>query len=387
MHNLHKFIMVVGVMALGRMAFHYFTHARRGHHEESQQFSGRGHRLGASNETQVDDVSNFAPVFSSLSVAIWGMVIAKAKTGMEAATKNDSATVGGLLKKTGFVIAMIVAASVFQLMAAMNTTTKAAAAPSHGKKLQAGRFDSHPASYYDQTSSHYMGGAHNALLMAAKMDVTETKTVETPKSLTNANSILVSVAKESMSTKKAPMVSSQKSMGGAHNVAMAVLTEQSRQFKSKFQQARSTSRYSTQLNEKNLRETGRFVAFIATLALCVASFVTVKTYHAHLEKQDTLNALLKNPNARVASQKKGREIVQKFKDQTEATAEITPTATSDLEHLIVAAKAKKVLRAAAVEEQSERLLNGYQPPQAASIAIPQQTVYTLEPQASPQPVQ
>lgn len=35
----------------------------------------------------------------------------------------------------------------------------------------------------------------------------------------------------------------------------------------------------------------------------MASFVTIKTYHTHLEKQDSLIALLNNPNARVAAGK------------------------------------------------------------------------------------
>lgn len=34
--------------------------------------------------------------------------------------------------------------------------------------------------------------------------------------------------------------------------------------------------------EENIASTGRFLAFIATLVLCAASFITVKTYHAHL---------------------------------------------------------------------------------------------------------
>jgi hypothetical protein len=43
-----------------------------------------------------------------------------------------------------------------------------------------------------------------------------------------------------------------------------------------------------------------FVGFMGTLAICMAFFVTLKTYHTHLEKKDQLVALLKNPNARVA---------------------------------------------------------------------------------------
>lgn len=117
-----------------------------------------------------------------------------------------------------------------------------------------------------------------------------------------------------MSGKKAettPTIASQKSMGGAHNVAMAVLTEKSNQFKRQQKAQKNTSFFSgvssahvsAEQYQKNLSSTLEFATFIATLALCIASFVTIKTYHTHLEKQDQLTALLKNPNARVAAGK------------------------------------------------------------------------------------
>ena len=80
-----------------------------------------------------------------------------------------------------------------------------AVTPSRNHKLSASRVEEHPESFYDESSSHYMGGAHNRLIESAK---TATKSVT-----------------KSSNTRNTRNVPSQKSMGGAHNVALAVLTE------------------------------------------------------------------------------------------------------------------------------------------------------------------
>jgi len=53
-------------------------------------------------------------------------------------------------------------------MGTMGAQEKIEAKPKSGHKLKASRETSHPASYYDEESSHYMGGAHNALLQYAQ---------------------------------------------------------------------------------------------------------------------------------------------------------------------------------------------------------------------------
>jgi hypothetical protein len=69
------------------------------------------------------------------------------------------------------------------------------------------------------------------------------KLPETPKPANHkptGHSALLDYAKDAMKREdnsiKTPLVSSQASMGGAHNVAMAVLAEQSRDFRNKQQQ-------------------------------------------------------------------------------------------------------------------------------------------------------
>lgn len=75
------------------------------------------------------------------------------------------------------------------------------------------------------------------------------------------------------------------------------------------------------MKAQNLREVTTFLAFVSAGALCVYYYVTFKTYHSALTKLDSLNALLSNPNARVASGEQGTEIMRKVKAvQTQAVA-------------------------------------------------------------------
>lgn len=46
-----------------------------------------------------------------LSVAVWGMVVAKANTGLSAVGEKDSSTIGGMLKKTFMMLVAVLFAS------------------------------------------------------------------------------------------------------------------------------------------------------------------------------------------------------------------------------------------------------------------------------------
>jgi len=72
------------------------------------------------------------------------------------------------------------------------------------------------------------------------------------------------------------------------------------------------STLSPQAKAKNLKETGALIAFMALGGLSIAYFVTFRGYHASLVKFDSLTALLKNPNARVAAGKKGKKLMKKL---------------------------------------------------------------------------
>lgn len=367
-----KFVMILGLGALSFMAFRYFVHTKRVH---SAEFGGQNHRLGASNTDFESEA--YKQTFSYISVAIWGLVVTKAKAGVEAAQNKDSTTVSGLVKKVGAICALIAAASVFQLMGTMNSE-KPEVSSAKAPKLQASN-EYHPPSYYDKKSSHYMGGAHNVLINYAKESMAGARPAQVQKNVGNhGHNEIVNFAKSWSDGTVSVSVPDQNALGGSHNVAMAVIAEQSRKFKN--QQKQRVSQSSTGMLqamfssfnnrnlterqfEKNLKSTCAFVCFMATLAMCVAFYVTLKTYHAHLQKRDQLLALLKNPNARVAAGKKGREVVKKLAEKSKALKSAAKPAkkvqADDLEALIESAKAKK----AADDARSELLLSGYKAPE------------------------
>jgi len=379
-------------------------------HHQRRGGDSRRHRLGASAESSNDETMK--QTFSWMSVAIWGLVASKAKTGQDAVASSDSATVGGLVKKIGTMSCLIAAACVMQYMSTMNEAPEAEHVTKSSKKLQS----SHTDSFNDPSSSHYQGGAHNILMQYAKDKMSgkikgnafdkKTKTNEP------AHESLMNYAKGRMSgdikqTKKTALKMTSESMGGSHNVAMAVLQEQSNEFRRK-QAARKNRVQSSRPSfsqifggaarqpsqkelHRNMKETGKFVAFVATLALCVAYYVTMKTYHAQLAKADQMQALLKNPNARVAAGSKGKEIAKKIRAKKEESIkeEAKPMkAAGKLDDLIAKPKAKKALKSAETEILAEKLLSGYEAPRMAEPA-PQAapvTTYQLAPVAAPQAV-
>ena len=111
-------------------------------------------------------------------------------------------------------------------------------------KLQASN-QAHPASYYNKSSSHYQGGAHNVILSLAADSMKTQKSVAQPARTNLGNhghNAILEMAQSSINPQATPKVQansipSQKSMGGSHNVAMAVLTESSNKFKKQQQHA------------------------------------------------------------------------------------------------------------------------------------------------------
>jgi hypothetical protein len=296
LHKFSKFFMIVSALALAFIAFRYMRPA-----QAPRRTYGGKPRLGASNEAV--DTDETASLFSGISVFIWGLVFTKAKQGMEAAGTNDSAKAGGLLKKSAGLIFMIIVASVFQLMSTHSYETSPTEAiekvATHA--LQSSRSPEHTASYYDETSSHYMGGAHNVALNNLRQGI-KPKSQESGHTasyydqssshyLGGAHNValqrLTNQSNVNSSVKTLP--ASQKTMGGAHNVAYAMLS-QSRQ--EPLTQAQ---------HDKNLKVLGAFFTFIVTGALCIAFYVLFRKYHLSLEKLDQLTTLFNNPNARVAS--------------------------------------------------------------------------------------
>ena len=141
-----------------------------------------------------------------------------------------------------------------------------------------------------------MGGAHNVLINAAKDSMAGVRPAEQENIGNHGHNAIVNFA-QSWKAGEDVSVPDQQSLGGSHNVAMAVIAEQSRKFKNQQKkrvsqsntgvlQAVFSSMSSKNLTEKqfnkNLKETAAFVGFMATIAMCVSFYVTLKTYHAHL---------------------------------------------------------------------------------------------------------
>ncbi len=183
-------------------------------------------------------------------------------------------------------------------MSSLNTANPIEAvtkATSHAPKLQSSN-ERHPASYYDKSSSHYKGGAHNVLIEAAKSGELKKQAVRSSKQQqateVYGHNLLIDFAQKAMGNEQTIALPTQSALGGAHNVAMQVLVQASNDFKNarKTSQTTNASSYfrTTQASQaqyqKNLEGTMSFLGFLATLAVCMYYFVVFKTYHAHLEK-------------------------------------------------------------------------------------------------------
>lgn len=74
------------------------------------------HKLGASKESS----ESLPAMFNGLSVVIWSMIAAKAKSGMNAAENGQLKTVSSYLQQAGSLILMIAVASGFNIYAQMD---------------------------------------------------------------------------------------------------------------------------------------------------------------------------------------------------------------------------------------------------------------------------
>lgn len=99
-------------------------------------------------------------ILDGVSMLIWGLVVTKAKSGLNAVNSKDAASVGGFLKKTASLCGLILVAATFKIASdyTMPEDLKAAT-QSTGSKLLAAAHDQ-----LDPKSSHYKGGAHNAAI-------------------------------------------------------------------------------------------------------------------------------------------------------------------------------------------------------------------------------
>jgi len=271
--RLHSYSQVCMVAAVGALGYAVVSYLSSPAQAPSRTASGRPH-LGAANAAEETD--EVAGMLSGISVFIWGLVLAKARQGMEAAGTKDSGSVGGLLKKSAGLMFLIAVASIAQLMSTYGAAMTPAIQQAAGHALQSSHAQPHAESFYDETSSHYMGGAHNVALANLSKRLQTRPTVQME----------------------------QAGVLGTFRAALAAREPMSEQ------------EYS-----QNLRTTGAFLAFIATGAACIAFYVNFRAYHLALEKLDSLTVLFHNPNARVASGDQGKRILKKLGVSNEAEQE------------------------------------------------------------------
>jgi len=275
-------------------------------------------KVGATESTETlmpaaDGSVDFSQLANMASMTIWGLVLAKARSGLEAVETKDTSKVSSLFSRVVSLIVLICSAAVFKLIATATENMKPAATEvaeveevaSARPLLKQSR--EYPESYYDETSPHYMGGAHN-------------------------------VALENLKDGKVPMLASkadypksyydEKSShykGGAHNVALQQLKDDS---KYAVEQTQSKNSYIKLLGEiyraqrahpitkaqrdQNFTKVMEFAAFVFCGGMCIAFFVSFKTYHASLQKLDKLTDLFNNPKARVANGEQGKRIMKKL---------------------------------------------------------------------------
>ena len=96
-----------------------------------------------------------------MSVVIWSLIAAKAKTGLDASQNGQTTTVASALKKAGSLIVLIVAASAFNVYAQMDQVSSIDTVAPTRTSLRATKSNDEELSD-DIYSSHYNGGVANA---------------------------------------------------------------------------------------------------------------------------------------------------------------------------------------------------------------------------------
>lgn len=106
LESFSKGLFVAGIAVMSYAAYSYVSMT-------AVTKSNSQHKLGAGHESSFESAS----AFNGLSVAIWGLVAAKAKTGLNAVSKGEVKSVGDALKQAATLMLMIAVASGFNIYA------------------------------------------------------------------------------------------------------------------------------------------------------------------------------------------------------------------------------------------------------------------------------
>jgi hypothetical protein len=270
-----KTLLGAGVLVAGYAAFMYMT-------TETAVAAPQQHKLGASRESSVEAESS---VFNGISVLIWSMVAAKAKTGLSAATKGETKSVGDALKQAGALILMIAVASGLNIymqmddlnvQAAPKAQLEQAATATIGKMLQSGH------SVNEVASSHYKGG-----VAAAAFDQFSTMSAKDFTEGVKKASKTKNVLNKSNKGFKAPVAAKPAVKQAGINVVIEALeAKKAAPAKKMLRSTSSTQQY---------KEVTAYLLFVLTTGISIAYYVTFKTYHTSLAKLESLKKMLNNP--------------------------------------------------------------------------------------------
>jgi hypothetical protein len=245
-------------------------------------------------------------MFSGVSVLVWGMIAAKAKTGMNAVANGEIKSVSQGLSQVGTLIMMIVVASGINIYLSMDQATTSAIAETATQ------------------TPHKLMAAHNEGNLAEVA-------FETFKSYSSLSLI------PAMPT-------------------MAALPQNAEEFQT-FAITNMKNTFDVKSKAANMLEFGQekmqikempaILAFIFTTIVSLSYFSAFKTYQKAVSKMDNLKKLLKNPNARVASGQKGKDVMTMIKGRKQevpkklATENKSAETVTLLKELIDAKKTEK----------------------------------------------
>lgn len=212
-------------------------------------------------------------MFSGISIAIWGLIAAKAQTGLSAATKGDTKTVGQSLQQAGALILMIAVAAGINMYAAVDDYSTPA-----------------PITKPTLSASHDI--VTDKGMLAAAYSQFETMSADDFKNVGSEEKKPKEANTRGRKVTKGYKPTLPKKTTNSASIDMILPA---------FGKGAKASRHSGQDFNMQLKSVGAFMLFVVTSGLSIAYYVTFRTYNASLQRMDTLKALLSNPNARVAA--------------------------------------------------------------------------------------
>jgi hypothetical protein len=329
-------LMATGVLVAGYAAMVYMTSSTA---EKPHGRLSSGHGESSVEQTGLNSM------FNGISVVIWSMIAAKAKTGYSAANDGKAKNVQSALKQAGTLICLIALASGFNIYAAMNDVQVAApiVAPGptsveEGVKLLKGGHST-PSTV---KSSHYKGGAAAAAM--EEFSKMSSEDFHMKKGPSKKNLKAPEDRGMKIQLENAPQIGKKAAKSANINLVIEALEKKSPK---KLTAANNS--------EQKFKEVSAYLLFVLTTGISIAYYVTFRTYHTALAKMESLKKLLSNPNARVAAGNKGKSILKRLnadKKKAEAPKKIVKsTSGNETANLL-----KQLIDARQTEKQYEKPL-------------------------------